>query len=121
MKLRVERNPPSNNAITGRLFIDDLFFCHTLEPAEFLYPEGTYPLVIQYSPRFKRKTPRIQGTNILIHPGNTVKDTMGCILVGALGFQEPPYIFSSRLTYNQLMTELKKSDTPHSITLTTTL
>ena len=94
----------------GRLSIVDTYFCDTLEPpvlemktsvskedvlrspkkAEvlkpFAIPEGRYPVVITWSPKFKMWLPLLLGVpmfeGIRIHMGNTVKDTQGCILVG---------------------------------------
>lgn len=49
-------------------------------------PEGTYPLVITKSMKFRRWLPLVVGvpdfSGIRIHAGNTAKDTQGCILVG---------------------------------------
>ena len=79
------------------------YFCDTLEPTWRDYehgaykvkgrsaiPEGRYAVVISYSPKFKAWLPILLGgpefnrmwQGIRIHPGNTVKDTQGCILVG---------------------------------------
>src|ERR1700761_9216677 len=61
------------------------FICNTLEPVNCI-PEGTYALNISVSPKFERylihvcNVPNRDG--ILIHTGNTAKDTSGCILVG---------------------------------------
>jgi len=58
----------------------------TLEPPEAIVPPGQYKLRLRWSPRFKRKLFEVADvpghTDVLIHPGNTIKDTKGCILVG---------------------------------------
>ena len=56
----------------------------------FAIPEGRYAVVISYSPKFQKWLPVLLGgpdfnrlfQGIRIHAGNTVKDTLGCILVG---------------------------------------
>ncbi|MBO4641688.1 MAG: hypothetical protein J5661_02370 [Bacteroidaceae bacterium] len=77
------------------------YFCDTLEPPvrevktksrggitqkPFAIPEGRYPVVITYSPKFKKWLPLLlnvpQFSGIRIHAGNTPRDTAGCILVG---------------------------------------
>ena len=49
-------------------------------------PEGRYPIVVTYSPKFKKWLPLLvnvpQFSGIRIHAGNTAKDTEGCILLG---------------------------------------
>jgi hypothetical protein len=84
----------------GLLDIDGEFFGHTLEdedrklevnPTGKIYgetaiPRGMYPVVLDFSARFKRTLPHVLGVTgfegIRIHSGNTSADTHGCILVG---------------------------------------
>ena len=98
MKLRVERRFLKPGYTIGRLEVDGKYFCDTLEdqvrdlsrekkvPGQTAIPAGKYEVIVNISPRFKRKLPRLLNVpgfeGILIHRGNTPGDTAGCILVG---------------------------------------
>ena len=105
MKLRLERRWPKSSYTVGKLFIDGKWFCDTLEdkvsdinkngkfdgterkiPGETAIPYGTYKVHFGWSPKFGRNLPRLLNVvafdGVLIHPGNTAKDSSGCILVG---------------------------------------
>lgn len=49
-------------------------------------PVGRYEVTLTYSPRFRKNMPTLNNvpgySGIRIHPGNTIDDTDGCILVG---------------------------------------
>ena len=93
------------------------YICDTLEPTWRDYkhgahkmkgrsaiPEGRYPVVITYSPKFKQWLPILLGVpmfkGIRIHAGNTAKDTEGCILVGENRVKGK--VLNSRLWLNRL-------------------
>lgn len=98
MKLRIERRFLKPEYTIGRLDVDGKFFCDTLEDrvrdlsrekkiaGETAIPAGCYEVVVNWSPRFRRRLPRLLNVpgfeGILIHRGNTPEDTAGCILVG---------------------------------------
>jgi len=94
MEVRLTREQYRPGSTVGRLFLDGIFECFTLEDGirthkvdgETAIPAGTYALVINYSPRLKIQLPRLLDVpgfeGILIHPGNTAVNTRGCILVG---------------------------------------
>lgn len=98
MFLKLYRTESGPIAVTGKLFVDNVAFCDTLEPAKadvapaHLYSApgciapGFYPVRLTMSPRFGEILPlidRVIGrSGIRIHPGNTAADTVGCILVG---------------------------------------
>lgn len=98
MKLRVERRFLKPDYTVGQLYVDGVFFCDTLEDrvrdlnrekkvaGETAIPAGCYEVVVNWSPRFKRRLPRLLHVpgfeGILIHRGNRAEDTAGCILVG---------------------------------------
>ena len=99
MKLKVERLWPKQSYTVGRLYVNGEFFCNTLEDVvrdlpkeqkvygQTAIPPGTYKVVYNYSPKFKRHLPRLLDVpyfeGILIHSGNTAADSAGCILVGS--------------------------------------
>ncbi len=98
MRLKLIRLHKKTGYTIGALYIDGKYFCDTLEdrvrdlekekkvPGETAIPAGTYRVVVNVSPRFKRRLPRLLDVpgfdGILIHRGNTPEDTAGCILVG---------------------------------------
>lgn len=103
----------------GRLAINGTYFCDTLEPTwrdigvgrpgrkvmgRTAIPEGRYPLVVTFSPGFKRWLPLLlnvpQFSGIRIHSGNTADDTEGCILPGlntSRGRVTDSYLWERRL------------------------
>jgi len=97
MNLTLTRIFKAKTHIIGHLSIDGEYFCDTLElPEEFngkknvrektCIPEGVYSISVCHSPTFGRMLPRLSDVpgrdGILIHRGNTAKNTHGCILVG---------------------------------------
>ena len=105
MRLRLERKYFKDTYTIGNLYVDGTFFSNTLEDknrdvnkngkfdndevkiyGETCIPFGTYKIVVNMSPKFKRELPRLLNVpsfeGVLIHRGNTAKDTAGCILVG---------------------------------------
>lgn len=104
MILTVERIFKGADYTIGKLYIDDVYFCDTLENpvrdvkiwGETAIPAGTYEIDMKTkSPAFGNrsqyafcdgKLPRLIGVpnfeGVLIHIGNYPKDTKGCILVG---------------------------------------
>lgn len=59
----------------------------TLEPAHSIIPDGTYKVILTYSPKFHCMLPLFTGIKghdgVRIHVGNFVEDTVGCVLIGA--------------------------------------
>lgn len=98
MNLLLNRKYLKETYTIGTLTIDGTYFCDTLEDrvrdltreakiaGKTAIPEGEYEIIINISPRFRRKLPRLLSvpgfSGILIHRGNTAEDTAGCILVG---------------------------------------
>lgn len=116
MKLKLVREPSSETTTLGSLFIDGEWECWTLEDkvrrdkiyGETAIPAGTYKVLITWSPRFKRQLPllvHVPGFDgIRIHPGNSHKDTEGCVLVGVE--KQGESILRSREAFDKLYKKL---------------
>jgi hypothetical protein len=120
MKLELLRDTYSSKFTLGKLYVDGVAFCGTLEdkvrtgpkvPHATAIPTGTYKVVIDMSTRFKRLMPHVLNVpdfeGIRIHPGNTDADTEGCILVGKRsgdGFID--FIGDSRATFEPLLSKM---------------
>lgn len=105
MKLKLRRVALKDTYTIGKLYIDNKYFCDTLEDkvrdlnkngvfdageykvyGETAIPYGTYEVKWTYSPKFKKYMPLLCNvpsfSGIRIHEGNTSASTSGCVLVG---------------------------------------
>ena len=111
MKLLLKRKYFGDNYTTGDLYVDGKFFCNTIEDkvrqlpktcpdtpkgisckckekiyAETAIPVGTYKITMKLSSRFGVVLPYLHDVphfiGVLIHSGNTEKDSSGCIIAG---------------------------------------
>ena len=123
---------------SNREFLMNRYFCDTLEPhaidwrreekvaGKTAIPTGRYRVVMSYSKTYKRRMPYLLNvphfTGIMIHTGNSVDDTRGCILVGkAVRPQKPEEenptgkatiigrLTDSRITFNRLYEIIKEA------------
>jgi len=132
MNLRLIREPSRRGATLGVLFVDDVFFCFTLEdqlreragapvPAwkvagQTAIPAGRYRVVLTKSQRFQKVLPLLESVpgfaGIRIHAGNVHADTEGCPLIGLerseFGAAEQK-VYRSREAMNRLMLRLAET------------
>ena len=126
MILNLKRKNHTIECTIGALYVDDVFECYTLEDTVrdtkiagvTAIPKGSYKVIIDMSNRFKRLLPLLLDVpgfeGVRIHPGNTAKDTEGCILVG-MSELNGSSIGSSRIAFDALFTKMQAAK---NITLT---
>jgi hypothetical protein len=96
----MHRDTFTDKSTISPLFVDGEQFCYILEDADrhleeypeakvygqTAVPRGTYKIILDFSSRFQRILPRLLDVpgfeGVRIHPGNTGKDTEGCLLPG---------------------------------------
>lgn len=140
MKLKLIRKYKKSNYTIGKLYIDGVYFCDTLEDkdrgirsemsleeikklkikGQTAIPSGKYRITLNVlSPKYskvqkykafnKGYMPRlidVKGYDgILIHAGNTIEDTEGCILVGKN--KQVGKVLDSMVTFQSLYNKLK--------------
>lgn len=85
MIIQVKRElPKDTGAVRGRVYLDNHFFCYSLENRDYIFPDGKYSLMGRTSPSFKSNKVYIDvpgRTNIMFHGGNTIDASKGCVLV----------------------------------------
>jgi hypothetical protein len=122
VKLTLYRTEHTADATIGRLSIDGVPFCYTLEDIErpagapkvfgkTAIPAGLYRVVIDFSNRFQCPMPHVLDVpgfeGIRIHPGNTAADTEGCILVGMDKLADS--IGHSRVAFDALFPKIQQA------------
>jgi hypothetical protein len=117
MELTLTRSVFTDKSTIGKLYVDGVFECHTLEDVvrdvkiahETAIPEGRYPVKLDTSPKFGKDIPHVANvkgfTDILIHNGNTPEQTWGCILVGQS--TAPNFVGNSKAALKALVAKLK--------------
>lgn len=133
VKLLLERIYKAETYTIGKLYIDGVYFCDTLEDkvrdlnkdgdlddigegkvyGESAIGYGIYKVVLTMSNRFKRLLPIIVDVKgfegVRIHAGNKAADTLGCILVGINSTKGGLTV--SRVHEDKLVSILKKYKT----------
>jgi len=131
MQLHLHRLLGDSQATLGELYIDNVMECVTLEdpvrrPGVKIYgdtaiPAGTYKVIINYSPKFKRLMPRLLNVpmfdGILIHSGATPKNTLGCVLVGT-SIVGKHQIAGGHEAFDKLFDKLSKAKDDITLTIT---
>lgn len=117
MLAKVVRTYAKGKATMGRLFLYDdkgklVFSCDTLELPNkgnqnyvSCIPEGKYTVTPRYTETHGHhfEVQNVKGRDkILIHIGNSVKDILGCILVG-IKLKDKLYVANSRVTMEKLV------------------
>ncbi|EFC71557.1 DUF5675 family protein [Prevotella sp. oral taxon 299] len=132
MEIRINRIARKERYTIGNMYVDDTYFCDTLEDADrglvdtmeideilenklkgiTAIPTGKYDVILTFSPRFKRVLPLLLNVKgfegIRIHAGNTAEDTEGCLLVGEN--KEKGKVINSRVTFEKLMSVLLRCE-----------
>ena len=97
--IKILRYSPTNESTLGLLFINDSWFCYTLENGlmQKYIPDGIYDLIINYdvtplTEKYRKKFTwfenHIEISNVLginnayLHIGNKESDTDACVLLG---------------------------------------
>lgn len=125
MKIYILRDQQTENYTSGLLWVVDdsgntVFHCKTLELSWqnnakqiSCIPAGIYAACLHHSPKFGNciSIPSVAGrSEILVHQGNFVADTKGCILVGksrtVLFGMRSASVHNSKIALRQLLSFL---------------
>lgn len=91
MHIKVKRTYPHPKYIIGDVYVNEKWLCNSLEPSSWRFPypcapSGTYEVKMLWSQKFYGDRPFLlavpKRSGIMIHEGNSLDDTRGCILLG---------------------------------------
>lgn len=114
VELEVRRTHLLDRATLGEFYIDGVRVAFTLEDrvrpvkvyGETAIPAGRYQVVRRQSSKFRKPMPFLldvpEFEGIMIHPGNTVSDTHGCILVGTTVDPHAQTVGGSRAAFTRI-------------------
>ena len=138
MKLTLKRIALRPTYTIGKLYIDNVYFCDTIEDTvrdlnkngkfdngeqkikgKTAIPYGTYEIKWTYSPRFKKYTPQLMNVpsfeGIRVHAGNTSADTEGCLILGEN--KQVGKVLNSRATINKFYPIIKEACSNGKVTI----
>jgi hypothetical protein len=117
VKIKLIRDTFTEKSTIGKLFINDIYECNTLEDfvrkgkkiyGKTAIPEGVYPVIIDWSNKYQRNMPHIlnvpEFSGIRIHSGNDSDDTEGCIILGMN--RKIDWVGQSRTAYTAFFSKL---------------
>jgi hypothetical protein len=128
MELKLIRETKTNDSTIGKLYINEIYHCYTLEDKErevkvqnvTAIPKGKYEVIVNFSNRFQQQMPLLLNVpnfaGVRIHWGNYSKDTEGCILLGTT--KAVNMIGNSRTAYAKFMSVIKKVSKKEKIFIT---
>lgn len=134
MELYLKRIFKGSKYTIGKLYINGVYFCDTIEDvvrnlptncpntpqfiscsckekvySETAIPAGTYRVSMGYSSKYGKKMPYIHDVphflGILIHTGNSETDSAGCIILGENKVKGK--VINSRVTFSLFLDKIK--------------
>lgn len=141
--ITVERYKSNGDTTLSRVFVNGIFQCYGLEDeyrtvkvyGETRIPAGTYNVALRTEGGFHNrysKNPALKDIHrgmlwvqdvpgfewILIHIGNTDKDTAGCLVVGAARDEGKMILYNSRVAYRALYTAVVQAAAARKLSIT---
>lgn len=141
MKIEIQRVVMNDERTLGGMFINGQYICDTLEDVDrhledyinnpeegkkvkiygqTAIPRGTYNVSNYWWAKHKAYYPWVQDvpffSGILIHAGNTEKDSLGCILVGSLN-EHGTALVNSRAAMAKVRQLIMEAEKPITITI----
>ena len=122
MELLLKRRYKGPTYTVGSLYLNGKYFCDTIEDKvrdltkepkvkhKTAIPAGTYKVIVNMSPKFKRELPRLLNVphfeGILIHGGTSADSSSGCVILGENKIKGK--VINSAKYVNELTALLKK-------------